>query len=248
MEETRAARTLAGEPLVLSLRGARIGYGARTVIDRVDWDVHAGETWFLLGPNGAGKTTLLRTLLGLLPLQAGRLERDPARASLARIGFVPQRCELSPSLPTTVREFVTLGLVGLSPAPRERGERLAEALDRAGLSGLEDRSYWALSGGQRQRALVARALVRRPALLILDEPTEGLDPPTEAAFLDLVAALQREQGVTVLFVTHRLAVAARRASHVALVDAGALVVGPRASVLRRPEMQRAFGASLEGLA
>jgi len=235
-------------PLVLALRGARFGYGGRTVLEGVDWEVRAGETWFLLGPNGAGKTTLLHTVLGLLPLQAGRLERDPARASLARIGFVPQRCEISPALPTTVREFVTLGLVGLPHARGERAERLAEALARAGLAGLEARSYWALSGGQRQRALVARALVRRPALLILDEPTEGLDPPTEEAFLELVAALQREHGVTVLFVTHRLAVAAQRASHVALIDAGTLVAGRRESVLRRPEMARAFGAALEGVA
>jgi ABC-type Mn2+/Zn2+ transport system ATPase subunit len=184
-------------------------------------------------------------VLGLLPPLAGRLERDPERASVARIGFVPQRCELSPSLPTTVREFVTLGRVGL---PRAHGGELAEALARTGLAGLEERSYWALSGGQRQRALVARALVRRPALLILDEPTEGLDPPTEDAFLDVVDALQREQGVTVLFVTHRLAVAAQRASHVALVDAGTVFAGPREEMLRRPELRRAFGAAWESRA
>jgi ABC-type Mn2+/Zn2+ transport system ATPase subunit len=243
----RAARAAdPNGPLVLALRGASVGYGARPILERVDWDVRAGETWFLIGPNGAGKTTLLRTVLGLLPLQAGFLERDPERASRARIGFVPQLCEMSPALPTTVREFVTLGLVGLATAPGERAERLAEALARTGLAGLEERSYWALSGGQRQRALVARALVRRPALLILDEPTEGLDPPTEAAFLDLVESLQREQGVTVLFVTHRLAVVARRASHVALVFAGSLVSGPRDLVLARPAMRSAFGGGWVG--
>lgn len=247
MSGARAARTPGDRgPLVLALRDAAIGYGARAVLEHVDWEVRAGETWFLIGPNGAGKTTLLRTVLGLLPLRSGALERDPERASRARIGFVPQQCAMSPALPTTVREFVTLGLVGLATPPGERAERLAEALARAGLAGLEERSYWALSGGQRQRALVARALVRRPALLVLDEPTEGLDPPTEAAFLDLVEALQREHGVTVLFVTHRLPVVARRASHVALVFAGALVGGARDAVLARPEMTSAFGGGWVG--
>src|SRR5690606_7223977 len=85
----RAPAAAAGPRRVLALRGARIARGGRTVLDRVDWDVHAGETWFVLGPNGAGKTTLLHAVLGLLPLAAGRIERDPEQAALERIGFVP---------------------------------------------------------------------------------------------------------------------------------------------------------------
>ena len=249
MTTARAARSIPDPgPLVLRLRNASVGYGGEPVLSGMDWDVHAGETWFLLGPNGSGKTTLLRAVLGLLPLASGALERDPARASLGRIGFVPQRCEMNPALPTTVREFVTLGLVGLPVARGERAARVAEALERSGLGGLADRSYWALSGGQRQRALVARALVRRPRLLILDEPTEGLDAPTEAAFLDVVDALHREHAVTVLFVTHRLAVAARRATHLALVWEGGLIAGPRDAILGHRELARGFGASAAELA
>jgi ABC-type Mn2+/Zn2+ transport system ATPase subunit len=234
--------------VVIRMRGVELGYGPRPVLAGVDWNVRVGQLWFLLGPNGAGKTTLLRAILGLLAPRAGSLERDPERAGRERIGFVPQRCELNPALPTTVREFVTLGLVGI-PAPRaERAARLDWALAQAGLEGLADASLWSLSGGQRQRALVARALVRRPRFLILDEPTEGLDAPTEEAFLDVVAALHREHGVTVLFVTHRLATAVRHATHVALAEGGTLVVGTRAEVLAHPRAARAFGPALARLA
>jgi ABC-type Mn2+/Zn2+ transport system ATPase subunit len=240
---------MSDEPdLLLRMRGVELGYGARPVLSDVDWDVSAGEFWFLLGANGSGKTTLLRAILGLLAPRAGTLERDPERASRERIGFVPQRCDINPALPTTVREFVTLGLVGIRVPAAERAERLAWALVQAGLEGLVDASYWALSGGQRQRALVARALVRRPRLLILDEPTEGLDVVSEEAFLEALAALHREHGVTVLFVTHRLATAARHATHVALAGEGALVVGTRARVLAHPAAARTFGRALERLA
>jgi len=236
------------EPLVLSLRHASVGYGSEPVLRDVDWEIRAGDLWFLLGRNGSGKTTLLRAMLGLLPLSSGEIERVATRASRERTGFVPQRCDLSPALPTTVREFVSLGLVGLSVPRKQRAERLAEALAATELGGLGERSYWSLSGGQRQRALVARALVRRPALLIFDEPTEGLDAPSEAAFLDLVDRLRREHGATVLFVTHRLATAAGRATHLALVADGSLTTGPLDTMLRRPELAEAFGRHAAALA
>ncbi len=248
---TRARAALdagSAEPLVLCLQHATVGYGSQPVLRNVDWEIRAGDLWFLLGRNGSGKTTLLRAMLGLLPLSSGEIERVPAHASRERTGFVPQRCELSPALPTTVREFVLLGLVGLSVPRKERAARLAEALAATDLGGLGERSYWSLSGGQRQRALVARALVRRPALLIFDEPTEGLDAPSEAAFLDLVDRLRREHGATVLFVTHRLATAAGRATHLALVAGGTLLTGPLDTMLRRPELAEAFGRHAAALA
>ncbi len=249
MTSARAALDARGtEPLVLRLRGVSVGYGSDPVLRSVDWEIRAGDMWFLLGRNGSGKTTLLRSLLGLLPLSRGAIERDPTHAGRERTGFVPQRCELSPALPTTVREFVLLGLVGLAVPRAERATRLAEALASADLGGFEQRSYWSLSGGQRQRALVARALVRRPALLIFDEPTEGLDAPSETAFLDLVDRLRREQRVTVVFVTHRLATAARRATHLALLADGSLTAGPRDAMLQRPELATAFGAHAAALA
>jgi zinc transport system ATP-binding protein len=211
------------EGAILGLAAARLGYPGTVVLENVDLQIGCGELWFVIGPNGSGKTTLLRALLGLLEPQKGRVERDPRHATRARTGFVPQQCAFSHALPTTVREFVSLGAIG-SDRPRSRREEdLVWALERAQLEGMADRDYWSLSGGQRQRALVARALVRRPSLLVLDEPTEGMDIGSREAFLGTVESLHREEGSTVLFVTHHIEIAARYATHVALVHGGGLI-------------------------
>jgi ABC-type Mn2+/Zn2+ transport system ATPase subunit len=223
---------------ILRARGLTLGYGRRTVLAGVDFAVRAGEFWFLMGPNGTGKSTLLKAILGLLPPRSGALER---RVRRERLGFVPQRCEPNPSLSTTVREFVSLGLVGSLAPPGERRERLAWALDGVGLGGLERADYGSLSGGQRQRALVARALVRRPDMLVLDEPTEGLDVGTEDALLRTLADLNRAESLALLFVTHRLAIASRYATHVAVFHGGTVVAGPRARVLAALDVRRIFG-------
>jgi zinc transport system ATP-binding protein len=234
--------------VLVSLRGVALGYGRGTVLAGVDWDVRTGERWFLLGPNGAGKTTLLRAVLGLPTPARGVVARDPALAGRERIGFVPQRCEMNPAVPTTVREFVTLGLVGQTVEAPEREARLTAALAEAGLAGLAARSYWSLSGGQRQRALVARALVRRPSLLVLDEPTEGLDVASEDAFLDALVASHAATTHTLLFVTHRLAIAARLATHVAIAAQGRFVAASRDEALASPLARESLGQALGRLA
>jgi len=211
---------------ILRLRGARLGYRRGPVLERVDLEIRSGEFWFVLGPNGSGKTTLLRAMLGLLEPQAGEAWRDPERAPLERIGFVPQRCSINPALPTTVREFVSLGVIGSERPRSRRAEDMAFALERVGLAGMASRSYWSLSGGQRQRALVARALVRRPELLLLDEATEGMDSDSEQGFLRTLDELHRSGSAALVFVTHRRELAARYATHVALVGEGRVRSGP----------------------
>ena len=231
---------------VIEARGLALGYRGRTVLASVDWTVRSGEYWFLLGPNGSGKTTLLRGVLGLLAPLAGSLRRDPDTASLERTGFVPQRSLMNPTLPTTVREFVGLGSVGLPRKARDPAS-LDWALARAGLAGLADRDLRALSGGQRQRALVARALVRRPRLLLLDEPTEGLDVASEESFLETIDDLRRAEQLTLVFVTHKLRIAARYATHVALFVEGRVRAGPRDAVLLPADLEAAFGVPLQRL-
>jgi ABC-type cobalamin/Fe3+-siderophores transport system ATPase subunit len=229
---------------VIEARGLVLGYGRRIVLRDVDLAIRPGQFWFLLGPNGSGKTTLLRALLGVLTPQAGVLELHPDLAGRRRVGVVPQRCDLNPALPTTVREFVLLGTVGARTSRQEERAQLAWALEHAGLGGLERRSYWALSGGQRQRALVARALVRRPSLLILDEPTSNLDPAAEEALLHLLTELRRTQQLTLLFVTHDVEVAARYGTHLALVSDGRVRAGAVHDLLAPDVLRDVFGVAM----
>jgi ABC-type Mn2+/Zn2+ transport system ATPase subunit len=241
--EHESAVAMEGHAAAVLVRaeGLSIAYGRNRVLSDVTLTVRAGECWFLLGGNGQGKTSFLHAVLGLLAPAAGDLALHPTLAARARIGFVPQRCDLNPSLPTTVREFVRLGLVGVPVSRTAATERLHWALDRVGLGDLRRKDYWALSGGQRQRALVARALIRRPALLVLDEPTSGLDPASEEALVELIVTLNRVESRTVLFVTHDVAIAQRSATHVALFHDGGVTGGPRQDVLTSANLARVYG-------
>jgi ABC-type cobalamin/Fe3+-siderophores transport system ATPase subunit len=226
---------------LLQTMGLTLGYGRHKVLNEVNLEVHPGEFWFFLGPNGAGKTTLLKALLEEIKPQRGRILTDPQLYRRVNLGFVPQRCDLNPTLSTTVQEFVLLGLVGILADRRERETRLIWALDKAGLRGMSSRNYWSLSGGQRQRALVARALVRRPQILFLDEPTRGLDLAAEEAVMQSLTDLNRQELLTVLFVTHDLTLAARYASHVALFHNGQVQGGPISDILTSDRLQSTYG-------
>jgi len=193
--------------VVLRARGLSVGYGRDAVLRGIDLDVCGGERWFLLGPNGSGKTTLLRTLLGVLPPVAGRIEL------LGTVGYFPQIAELMPHVPLTVAEFVGMGLVG-STLPRAR---LEPTLAEVGLAESGGRSVFALSGGQRSRAFLGRALVRAPDLLILDEPTAQLDEAGEAGFYGVLAG---RRDVACVVATHRRHAAERWASHLLHVREG----------------------------
>jgi ABC-type Mn2+/Zn2+ transport system ATPase subunit len=226
---------------IFKMSGLTMAYGDRTVLKDINLEVRPGEFWFLLGTNGVGKTTLLKALLGTLrPLQ-GSLVLHPEVAGGEFIGFVPQRCDLNPTLPTTVNEFILLGLAGIRANKKERVGRLSWALERMNLSGMGEKSFWSLSGGQRQRALVARALIRRPKFLIADEPSINLDLPAAHALMEALKELNRKENLTLLFVTHDLTLAARYASHVALFLDGRVHVGPRHAILNPQDLERTFG-------
>lgn len=239
--ETAAGLVFRAEKVALRyLRGS-------DVLTNVCLEVHRGEVWCLLGSNGSGKSTFLKAILGVVRPSAGVLELAPELASRRRVGFVPQRCDARRTLPMSVEEFVLLGLTGTGLG--ERGSRgdVGWALERVGLAGLRRRDYWSLSGGQRQRALIARALSRRPSILILDEPTTGLDLKAERAMLELVASLSRNDGITILFVTHAITLAARFATHIAFFQDGAVTAGSAAQMLSPEALMEVFGVGREAI-
>jgi ABC-type Mn2+/Zn2+ transport system ATPase subunit len=235
----KGAAVTNNDPL-LRAEDLAVGYGAQRVLDHVSVEIRAGEFWFLLGDNGAGKTSLLRVVLGLLTPQAGRLWLHPTVAG-GQIGFVPQQCDWNETIPTTVREFVSLGLVGTQVPRGERAGRLRQALSTVGMDRMERADFWSLSGGMRQRALIARALVRDPRLLLLDEPTNNLDPATEEGVLRLLEKVNAEGGLTLLFVTHDVSIAARHATHVALFHGGVVESGKRTEILQDEKLRRVYG-------
>lgn len=229
-------------PWIARLVGADLGYDRRNPVVRgVDFTLHAGDFWCFVGPNGGGKTTLLRTLMHLLPVLGGRLDRDDAALDPRRTGYIPQHFPDGAAMPVTVREFVDLGLAGLRLSRRDAADRVARTLDSAGLAPLARRDLSALSGGQRQRALLARALVRDPSVLFVDEPTTGLDLPAQREFLDRLSAVHRERAMTVLLVLHDLGEAARLARHTALLSRGRMVLGETSAVLTPAHLQEAYG-------
>lgn len=244
-EKTKAQLADAPE-VIIGVENATIGYGDKAILRGVELQVRRGEFWFLVGPNGRGKTTLLRALLGSLHPMSGMLRRTEDWASPRHMGFVPQRVRTAPTLPMTVREFVLLGTAGLSVPRADRSRRLGWALDKAGLSGRELADFQLLSEGQKRRALIARALVREPRLLLLDEPTAGLDPKLAPAFVELLTGLNRDDGLTIIFVTHDLPLIASAGTHAALFDEDRVLCGTTGEVLTRKNLERVFGPAFLG--
>lgn len=212
------------EPAV-RLRDAAFGYDGRTRVARLTLDITPGSAVALIGPNGSGKSTVLRGVLGLAELTEGTadvLGTSPERAR-RRTGVLPQTGARDTDLPLTARHVVAMGLYRelgpLRPLGRAGRAAVDAALDRGGLRGHAGRLFGELSGGQQQRAILARALVSNPELLLLDEPFNGLDRENRDTLLELVAEL-RDEGRTVMVSTHDLEIAQQVCTHVLLLSAG----------------------------
>jgi len=197
-------------------------------VHRASLEVVSGEFVALLGANGSGKTTLVRGLLGLLPPLAGRVERAPE----LRLGYVPQRETLDPLYPLSGFDVALLGACRDLPFWRPAGSaeraRCVAALAATRAIDFAHRRYGRLSGGQRQRILIARALATGPAVLLLDEPTAGVDPETEAAIVDVLEALRREHRLAIWMVTHQVHAVAGRVDRVIRLEDGRLRPEPGA--------------------
>ena len=228
------------EPLV-RFQDVQLGYGRQLVLEKVQLDIFRGDFFGLVGPNGSGKTTLLRCLLGILKPLSGEVTRSVG----LRIGYVPQREMLDPLFPLSALDIVLMGRyprTGILRSPQRADRDFAmQCLEQVGLADSAHKLYRELSGGQRQRVLIARALAVEPNLLVLDEPTNGLDLPTEAAILGLIERLHAQNGLTIVLVSHVLNVVARYATRMGVLLDGRLLVGAAEDLMQDQVLEEAYG-------
>lgn len=212
-----------------------VRYGTDEVLHDVTLKIAAGEIVTILGPNGSGKSTLLRALLGIVPVAEGRILRQAG----LRLGYVPQRLQIDRAMPMTVRRFLSLP-VRVTDAAAET------ALTRVGMAGQGAEQMTSLSGGQLQRVLLARALLADPQILMLDEPTQGLDQQGEAGFYRLIEEVRRDTGAAVLMVSHDLHVVMAASDRVICLNGHICCEGTPRVVSTAPEYRALFGLGTQG--
>ncbi len=220
---------------LIAAEGVSVRHGAREVLSGVTLRLGPGEIVTVIGPNGSGKSTLLRAMLGIERLAAGQVTRKPG----LRLGYVPQRLAIDRTMPMTAARFLSL------PRKVSPGET-ARSLTRVGVPAVADQQMTSLSGGQFQRVLLARALLNAPELLILDEPTQGLDQPGEAAFYRLIEEVRRDTGAAVLLVSHDLHVVMAASDRVVCLNGHVCCEGAPQVVSAAPAYRALFGLGTQG--
>ena len=222
--------------VIISLEEACLGYGAKRVLEDVNLQVRVGDFLGIVGPNGSGKTTLLKTILNAIRPLRGRMRRSlSATPRGTGMGYVPQIDTIDLLYPLTALEVVRMGALsrrwGRRFAAKQEIEKSRECLRVVGLGGLEDLLFRSMSGGQRQRTLLARALATGSEILILDEPTAGMDMAAEKSVMDLIAEMHRRGERTVLLVTHQLNLVARYARQIAVLKDRRVTYGAASEIL-----------------
>ena len=228
---------------LVSFRDAALGYGNTPALTGLTLDVFGGQALALVGPNGGGKTTLMRGIVGGCSILSGSV-----RVDAERIGLVPQSADLDLTFPVNASEVVTMGLISEAGWGRricaDMRARVADALERVNLTERASHRFGTLSGGQRQRVLVARALVARPELVMMDEPFNGLDAPSRDIITHLIAELTAS-GVGVIVSTHDLSLARDVCSHACVLASRQIALGPVADVLSPSILARAYGSGAD---
>jgi zinc transport system ATP-binding protein len=236
--------------ILLQAEHLHIAYDGSEILRDISFRVESGDYLGIVGPNGSGKSSLIRAMLGLIPATSGevRLFGEPLAhfRDWAKIGYLPQRLNFAnPHFPATVEEIVRLGLIDqhgpkgrLSPGEAQQVE---EIMTRMGICDQRRQLIGHLSGGQQQRALLARALVARPALLLLDEPTTALDPETREDFYEIISELNRSAGTAIILITHDTWNIGQYAKRFVYLDKAVVFDGTFAEFCSSAEMTSFFG-------
>jgi len=217
--------------VLVAVEAVSMRLGEHLALDRVDLAIHRGEIVSLIGPNGAGKSTLVKLVLGILQPTSGRIHRAPGLT----FSYMPQRLAIDPTLPLAVGRFLDL------PVRHDRAAKAA-ALAMVGATGLERRAMQALSGGEFQRVLLARALLRDPGLLVLDEPAQGVDHLGQAEFFNLIDRVRRERSCGVLIVSHDLHLVMAATDRVVCLNRHVCCSGTPEAMGDDPAYRALFGA------
>lgn len=221
----------------LTCQNLRVGYDGRAVLQGLNFEVSPGDYLCIVGENGSGKSTLMKTILGLqAPIGGTILTGDGLRKN--EIGYLPQQTQVQKDFPASVREIVLSGCQGRCGRrpfySKDEKQLAAEAMDKMQVTQLAGRCYRELSGGQQQRVLLARALCATRKMLLLDEPVSGLDPKVMAEMYERIEKLNREEGITVIMISHDISAALRYASHILHIGS-ALFFGTKADYLQSPQ-------------
>jgi zinc transport system ATP-binding protein len=235
---------------VLSLKEVSSGYGPLEVLQDITFSVEKNDYLALAGPNGAGKTSLVKTILGLMPRYQGTIElfgRDMKTFDRwDRVGYLPQRVNaFNPIFPAKVSEVVRLGLLSRKTFPKrftkDDAARINHTLALMDIADLEGKPIGELSGGQQQRVFLARSLVSDPELLILDEPSTALDPPSRESFFELLKRLNKRIGITIILITHDTAQIGKYANRLLYLDKKLIFYGSFLDFCKSDEMGQYFG-------
>lgn len=220
---------------LVSVERMTVRISGAPVLSNVDFAIDRGEIVTVVGPNGSGKSTLIKAIIGAVEPTSGTVTRAPD----LKIGYVPQSLHLEPTLPLTTERFMALPV-------RHPRNAVQTALAQAGVPDLRRRQMSELSGGQFQRVLLARALLTQPDILILDEPTTGLDQPGSASFYRQIEAVRRETGCAVLMVSHELHVVMAASDRVVCLNGHVCCQGAPEVVATAPEYRALFGSGTQG--
>ena len=219
------------KPLLRTLEPICLQRGQRVILHDVSVEIHSHSILTIIGPNGGGKSTLLKVLLGLEQPDQGKIWRQPQLT----IGYVPQKFQLNPLLPLTVERFIGLSL------PRHQHKRVQTTAEQIGITYLLKQSIHSLSGGELQRALLARALLREPQLLVLDEPGQGVDVTGLTELYQLLTQLKQAHGYGILLVSHDLHLVMAATDQVLCLNRHLCCSGQPEAVSQHPEYKRLFG-------